>query len=749
MNIFMSKVFTTAFAVLFAGLLHAQETDSSKTQVLQTIEVTGRKSRDYKSEYSFAATKTAELNKNIPQSIATVTKELIADRQAFQLADAVKNTSGVIPASYYNQFTIRGISQNEEGTIINGMRTRQFYFTQPLTNHLERVEVIKGPASATLSSVDPGGSINLVTKKPLAVERKEISVGIGSFSKIRGTLDFTGPMNKTKTLLYRLNAGYQEAKSFRDLQFQKAILLTPSFSYVPNDKTLLNVEMIYSNMNTRLDRGQAIFGAVAGKTNLRSTPISFNLGAPNDFFKSKEVIFMSNLAHKLTSNITFNTAYMKQTWTEDLQEHRTTNAFAMDVNNKPIPTLAAMQAVVRQQFWNTDNLSSYLNIQGNTGAITHKLLVGYDLIRTHKHKGSGQNTARGFLLTDGKTKNTYDTALRSQYQMITVNGVQMPKPNVEHFDLKNPSYTIKNLNEYVFAKTPLPAGLYTVHAVYAQEQLKWQRLTLLFSLRHEWYKDITNYKATNAIEVNQSKLLPRIGLVYAVKPNINVYATYLEGYQPQSNTTTLMPVPAPAGSNYDPLISDLKEAGVKSDWLNNKMQLNIAVYEINQKNILMKISDDELVTRGAERSRGVDVDIAGYIKSNWQLTASYSYIDAIIVNDNDKTLIGGRKQNTPVNSANLWTRYNFNSTSLLKDVGVGLGAQYSGNKVPWFTRDFMLPAYTLLDVALYYTPGKSNVEVALNVNNLTNKTYWIGAQNYLRLFPGAPRNIMLSATYKF
>jgi iron complex outermembrane receptor protein len=288
-----------------------------------------------------------------------------------------------------------------------------------------------------------------------------------------------------------------------------------------------------------------------------------------------------------------------------------------------------------------------------------------------------------------------------------------------------------------------------VHAIYAQEQLKWQKLTLLLSLRQEWYEDITNYKASNSVTVNQSKLLPRIGLVYAVKPNFNVYATYLEGYQPQSNTATLMPVPAPPGSNYDPLISDLKEAGIKSDWFDNKMQLNIAVYEINQKNILMRISDEELVTRGAERSRGVDVDIAGYIKSNWQLTASYSYIDAIIVKDNDKTLIGARKQNTPVNSANLWTRYNFTPTSLLKDIGIGLGVQYSGDKVPWFTRDFTLPAYTLLDAALYYTPGKSNMQVALNVNNLANKTYWIGAQNYLRLFPGAPHNIMLSATYKF
>ena len=184
-----------------------------------------------------------------------MTKELIADRQAFQLADAVKIVAGVIPSSFYNQYAIRGISQNEEGQIINGMRTRQYYFLQPLTTNIERVEVIKGPASATFASVDPGGSINLVTKKPLAQDRKEVSMSVGSFSTIRSTLDFTGPLNGSKTLLYRVNAAYQEARSYRDLVGNKSVLISPSMSYIPNDKTAVNVEMIFNNMNGNLDRG--------------------------------------------------------------------------------------------------------------------------------------------------------------------------------------------------------------------------------------------------------------------------------------------------------------------------------------------------------------------------------------------------------------------------------------------------------------------------------------------------------------
>ncbi|MFN7260777.1 MAG: TonB-dependent receptor plug domain-containing protein, partial [Cyclobacteriaceae bacterium] len=310
------------------------------TQELQTVEVSGRLDRDYTSDYSFSATKTAIKNKDLPQSLSTITKELIADRQAFQLADAVKIVSGVAPSSFYNQYNIRGISQNEEGQIINGMRTRQYYFLQPITSNIERVEVLKGPASVTFSSVDPGGSINMVTKKPLATDRKEISMSVGSFSTIRSTLDFTGSLNDSKTLLYRINGGLQEARSYRDLVKNNAFLISPSISYIPDNKTAINAEMIYSNSNGTLDRGQPIFGATAGVTNLNSTPISLNLGASNDFFKSTELIIMTSLAHKFTDRISFNASYMKQTWTENLQEHRTTNAFAVDINNQPVNNLA-------------------------------------------------------------------------------------------------------------------------------------------------------------------------------------------------------------------------------------------------------------------------------------------------------------------------------------------------------------------------------------------------------------------------
>ena len=731
-----------------------------KSNQLQTVEVIGRTTKSYNSEYSFGATKTAMAVKDIPQSISTVTKELISDRQAFQLADAVKIASGVVPSSFYNQYAIRGVSQNEEGQIINGLRTRQYYFLQPLTTNIERVEVIKGPASATFSSVDPGGSINLVTKKPLAFNRKEISLSTGSFNTIRSTLDFTGPLNEDKTLLYRINGAFQEAKSYRDLVRNNSILFSPSISYIPNEKTAINVELIYSNMNGNLDRGQPIFGAVAGVTNLNSTPIGLNLGASNDFFKSKELSITTTLSHKFSKSVSFNAAYMKQTWAEDLQEHRTTNAFAVDTTNTPVTSLAGMQFVQRKQFWNIDNVNAYFNFDFKTGTASHQLLIGYDLHSWEKTKGGGQNAARGFLLNNGNVASSFVRANAANYQLINVGGKILPKPNVNYFDLSNPQYTIRNINDYTLnSRTAVPAALTTTNAIYIQEQLRFNKFIVLLGLRNEWFKDITNNESPGELSFTNVKLLPRIGITYEITKNINVYVTYLEGFQPQSNTVTLMPntgsffQTSKSAALFKPLISDLKEVGAKANFFKGKIQVTSALYEINQKNLLQSADipafPDSLITRGGERSRGFEIDVAGFILPNWQINASYSYIDSRITEDRDPTLINARKQNTPYNSANLWTRYNFAKNTKLKDLGLGLGLQHSGNKVPWFTRAFKVPGFTTMDMALYYTPTKSNMQLALNVNNVFNTTYWMGAQSYLRLFPGAPRNVMLTATYKF
>lgn len=724
---------------------------------LQAVEVIGRARTDYNSDYSFSATKVAILNKELPQAISTVTKEFISDRQAFQLADAVKAVSSVTSTGDYNHFNIRGITQAEDGQSINGMRTRQYYFLQPITAHIERVEVIKGPSSVTFSSADPGGTVNMVTKKPLDESRREVSLTTGSFSTVRAAADFTGPLNKDKTLLYRFNAAFQEAQSFRDLVQNNALLITPSISYVPNSTTALNAELIYSRGLGNLDRGQPIFGRLNGDFDLNSTATSTNVGASNDFYKSEELMVMASFIKSISDKVVFNASYMKQTWTEDLAEHRTENRAAVDIEGNAIPSLAAMRYVERQQFWDTDNLNAFLNIDLESGSIKNKIVLGFDGSRWERSLGGGQNTARRYLRTDGSVGN-FDPANPDAFQTMTVDGVLMPRPNVPHFDLANPSNGIRVTKDYVFGQFEVPANLTTTAGIYLQNQFKIGKLSALVNLRYEWFTDIFDFGGDEQ-EFNNEAFIPRIGLTYELSNNLSAYATYLEGFQPQTNTVTLSPATeghfwAASPGNFDPLESDLKEIGLKGSFFNDRLKGNVAVYEITQRNVLVGDPYDlqNLLVTGEQRSRGFEWDVSGYILPNFQAVASYSFADTEILEHGDENFVGERIGAAPRHSANFWGRYDF-ATGPLQGLGIGFGAQHSGDKYSWYAYTaadrLLLPAYTVFDGAIYYRPTNSNIQLILKVNNISDETYWAGALNQFRLAPGAPRNALLTVTYKF
>ncbi|MDC8005865.1 TonB-dependent receptor [Aureisphaera galaxeae] len=728
------------------------------TEQLQSVEVIGRARTDYNSDYSFSSTKVAIKNKELPQAVATVTKELIDDRLAFQLPDAVKTVSNVSATGLYNHYNIRGITQADDGQVLNGMRTRQYYFLQPITSHLERVEVIKGPSSVTFSSADPGGTVNMVTKKPLAEKRNSVSLTAGSFGTLRATADFTGPLNKSKTLLYRFNTAIQEADSFRDIVNNNAILITPSLSYIPNENTSLNVELIYNNAEGNLDRGQPIFDAVDDDYDPNSTPITLNPGAINDFYKTKELIFMTSFSKKFTENFGFNAQYMKQTWDEDLQEHRA-DAFrqAYDIDGNVVPNLIAMRYAERQQKWNTDNFSGYFDYNIESGNITNKILVGFDASRWERKIG-GANSSRDYLLNDGTTARFRPgTSDPNDFQQ-TEDGLLVPA--VAHLDLTSPFNGIRNTNNYVLRQFEIPANLTTSSGIYLQNQFKIGKFSALFNLRYEWFTDIFDYEGEEQ-EFNTNAFVPRIGVTYEVTNDISAYATYLEGFQPHTNTVSLNPTAegffwSASPGRFDPLESSLIEVGAKGEFLNGRIFANLAVFDISQKNILLgdTFDIDNLTTRGEQRSRGFELDVSGYVLPNLRLTASYGYNDAIIEEDAIEEFVGERIGGAPEHNANFWGRYDFKSNSPLKGIGVGFGAQYVDERYTWYnptynTNRVLLPSYTVFEGAVFYKPNNTGIQLTLKVNNLFDETYWLGGLSPNRLGPGAPRNVLINAAYNF
>ena len=160
---------------------------------LQNIEVMGRTTHSYKSDYSYLGTKTQSASIDIPQSISSITKELIKDKMEFTLKDAVNDAAGVNNYSGYDEYTIRGFKA-ENAKLINGLRGYSTSYTSAMLVNIERIEIVKGPAATLYGNSDPGGTINLVTKKPLAQKESEINLSGGTWDHFRAEGDVTGPV---------------------------------------------------------------------------------------------------------------------------------------------------------------------------------------------------------------------------------------------------------------------------------------------------------------------------------------------------------------------------------------------------------------------------------------------------------------------------------------------------------------------------------------------------------------------------
>lgn len=741
------KVLLASSLMTFIGVFGQEVVKDSLTnpeKTLQTLEIVGRARNDYNSDYSFSSSKIALKNMEVPQSISTVTKELLSDRQVFRMGDALKNVTGVSTTSYYSHYSIRGVTQGwgnrDNNRLINGMTAFSSYITPPLTINLERIEVIKGPASITFASANAGGSINMVTKKPLSVNRKEVDLTIGSYGTIRSTLDFTGPLEKSKSLLYRLNLGYENSQSFRDLQGNKSYVIAPTISYVPNEKTRVNLELVFTNTNSKLDRGQPIFGVKKGQSaDLRTTPINFAIGASNDYNKNINLTVMSSLSHQFSDKVGVNMAYMKHIWDEDLLEHRTANKFAQDKTGKAIPTLVEMQISRREQKVYSDNFNAYFNVDFNLGKLKNKVVFGYDLSAFEVSRNGGWNRARGYRLKNGKTANKFDVNKISDY---VTDDKGNPVPNVPHFDLENPKYLVANLNDYIFQNREITPLHFMTNGIYLMNQMSYGNFILNLGIRQEWYLDKTNYNLKNEVVTRQHKLLKRVGAIYKASKNINVYTSYIEGFEVQTNAylgTTAY------GGPFAPMSSKMFEGGLKTEWLNGKLNASVAYFNIHQKNVLTDDPNDsnELKKQGAnQRSQGVELEVTGRILPNWQINAGYSFIDANLKENGEKY----RKENTPKHSFNFWTRYDV-TQGTLQNFGIGIGGNYVGEKIAWIDRSLTVPSYMVVDAAVYYKLKK--VQLAVNVGNVFNKTYWLGAFDYTRLFPGTPRNVMFNIKYSF
>ena len=474
---------------------HLNVSLQEEAQQLQEVEIIGRRESSYKNTSSFSGTKTATAIRDIPQTINYVTKEVILDQGASTVNDVVKNISGVSQYTTYNDFSIRGFrttGNRNSGNLLNGMRAQTSLWSASSLANIERVEVIKGPAAALFGNAAPGGIINRVTKKPLLQRQHTVSVNTGSWGTLKTYGDFTGPLNESKSLLYRLNLGYETTDGYRDLQGRNTLTIAPSFSFIPNEKTRFNVDITYYRLDGKVDRGQTIFG----DADLYSVPITRSLSATNDFLRETQMNISLGLTHKITDNLSFNSTYLNSSYSEDLREHNQANSYYMQQQGKANtgdPTKILMQALLRQRTFRNNSFNNYFNYNFTTGLVKHTLLVGYDYFQVELLPGASQLTAGGYLLKNGKTTTTFNPARLNTYVVDANNN---PVTNVAVFDLNKPTTgnVMKETGKYIFTSGNTKPTLQTSHGVYLQEQLEVSIVKLLLGLRKEFFMDYINYK---------------------------------------------------------------------------------------------------------------------------------------------------------------------------------------------------------------------------------------------------------------
>ncbi|MBE9001844.1 MULTISPECIES: TonB-dependent receptor [unclassified Nostoc] len=666
--------------------------------------VTGEQDR-YRVPEASGATRTDTPIRDIPQSIQVIPRQVLKDQQITRLTDAIRNVSGIVEGDSFagtvDNFNIRGFDFNS--TFRDGFREPGDTLRE-LAN-IEQIEVLKGPASVLYGNAEPGGIINLVTKRPLSTPYYSADFSAGNFSYYRPSIDISGPLNPDKSLLYRLNVAYENGSSFRDFVDSERSFFGPIFDLKLSDKTNLLVNVDYLKDERTFDQGLVAFGR-----GIADIPTSRFLGEPGDRREVEEVNVGYRLEHRFNENLTLRNAF------------RYTSNDSFDYRAQPLD-LDEGTGELSRNFRSNDDYTERYSLQTDlvskftTGSIQHTLLVGLDLAR-QKSDGSQRRLPGGLT----PSINIFDPV----YNLISRPGLS---------ELTN---VVRDGN----SKTE-------TLGIYLQDQIAFSdNFKLLIGGRFDTVdqNQFNRLSETRTIQYDEA-FTPRIGIVYQPIQPISLYASYSRSFAPNfaqsADNTFLEPE---RGTQY--------EVGVKVD-LNDKLSATLAAYEITKTNIGTANPNDPdgfSLPIGEQRSRGIELDVAGEILPGWNIIAAYGYTDAIVTESNDFR-VGSRVAKVPEHKASLWTTYQFLQGNLT-GLGFGLGLYYLSDRVggdlPTLDSDdtFTLPSYLRTDAAIYYK--RDNWRAAINIENLFGTRYF-ESFNFGRntVIPGAPFTVIGTISFEF
>ncbi|WP_375479815.1 TonB-dependent siderophore receptor [uncultured Nostoc sp.] len=653
-----------------------QPLDSQTDEPIELV-VTGDQD-GYSVPNASTATGTDTPIRDIPFSIQVVPQEIIRDQQVTRTEEVLRNVSGITYQGSGNNrsgadFSIRGFS--DAAILRDGFR-RYGVIQAPLeVANLERIEVLKGPASILYGAIEPGGLINAVSKQPLSQPFYETELQVGNQGFVRPRFDFSGPLTDDGKVLYRLNGLYQRLDSFRNLdQEDRRIFIAPTLVWKIDDRTDLGISLEYIDNNRPAD-----FGIPAIGNRIADVPRDRITSEPSDAVTNEYLNVGYNLEHRFNQNWKLRNAFRY-------------SSYDYDFNVVALPfTFDEATGTVDRFFASQDGHDENYTLQANvvgefaTGSINHTLLFGADYI----HSATNEFTLFDFT--------------------------------PQQLNLFNPVYGVAKPSEDTL---PPYGGSNTTSnrwGFYLQDQISLlQNLKLLAGIRYDTIESNTVNVPGQVTQLgettrNDDAFTPRVGILYQPSKAVSLYASYSESFTPNTtNTATGEPLEPQRGKGY--------EFGVKTEFLNGKLFATLAYFDITKQNVSVTDPNFSLfsIASGEQRSRGVEFDIAGELLPGWKIIASCAYIDGEVTADTNPELIGNRLYGIPKHSASLWTTYEIQRGNL-QGLGLGVGFNYVGERQGDLTNSFQVDSYLTTNAAIFYR--RNNWRFALNFKNLTDVNY--------------------------
>ncbi len=702
-----------------ARTLTLEAVDTSGALNLQATTVTSQLD-----DYSYQPPATASImrgqgpNQDIPQAINVVPAQVIRDQAPRNLDDALANVSGITQGNNFggtsDTVMKRGFGDNRDGSIMrDGMPVVQ---GRNLSASTERVEVLKGPASLLYGIQDPGGVINVVSKRPQLEQYNALTVRGSTYGSGKngsgGGLDSTGALGDSN-FAYRLIVDHEDEDYWRNYGVHRESLVAPSLAWLGED-TQVVLAYEHREFLSPFDRGTA-FGNNGHPLDI---PATRRLDEPFNDMEGRSDLYRLEVDHQLADDWKLHFGYSFNRETYDASQVRVTGV------NEESGTLARSidgthNAMSRDQF-------ATLSLAGNVelAGMQNDLLFGVD----HEDR----KIFRGDLIRQ---------TARSTFSYVSpVYGQEVEGTQV---GAKESDQTDKLRTDSLFFQDALHLDDHWI---------------LVAGARFQQYDQLAGRGRPFLVNTDTSgqSWVPHAGVVYKVDEQLSLYASYSESFKPNS---TIAPLSIGGGltqtldGSFAPEEGKSWELGAKLD-MPGRVTGTLALFDITKRNVL--VSNFDTTTRetvysnaGEVSSRGVELDLTGQLSERWSLIGSYAFTDAQVTKDPD--LKGNRLQNVARHSGSLSAVYDYGSLFGGDRLRIGAGARYVGERAGNPTNTFDLPSYTVADAFASYETrlDEHKVLLQLNVKNLFDKVYYSSAVNQYFVAIGDARQVSLSSTFEF